>query len=410
MSRLLTVVAGLMLTVSAFAQELPQGFSSRFTLVRNAEGKVTAIKLKKVVSHFTIKPFIEQIKSDLMLEQKNFFNLTDSQMEAEIDDMLYGMGLDPYMKANGSDEAQKIKESLLNIPNINVDNTFSKLLAQKDFWQEFETKLNEAFLFIDPTVLANLEDARFFYKRQVTYRVVVWALEQARKRFSNIPVLNIASYVIVRVHDMMMEQRHFHHNMLLHYFETLPESKLGMTKEEVDRTVSSIYEYRIDTMDIISSNAAARDWLNFGFNRFYQEVRSGNTRIRTWEGPMTNVRFENIKKIDFAFAEVTESSARKIYHLHHTAHQFSKRPALAYDYSSPNRVKRNRALLNLAGVALGFIQMPGWLKSNVDNFIESFYVKQVRTEGALAAHFELTGNTNMLNRVYAQRANFYIVQ
>jgi len=73
-------------------------------------------------------------------------------------------------------------------------------------------------------------------------------------------------------------------------------------------------------------------------------------------------------------------------------------------------VKRNRALLNIAGVALGFIQMPGWIKGNVDNFIKSFYVEQVRLEGALVAHFESTGNEEMINKIYSQRANFYILR
>ena len=410
MSRLITLSFGLLLSLTAFAQDLSiDGFNNRFSLVKNAEGKVTVVKLKKATTKFSIMPFIEQIKQDLKDEQASFNGLTGDDKEAEIDGMLADMGLDPYAKDQGAEEARKIKEALLNIPNINVDAAFSEL-DQRDFWLEFQRRLQEAFLFIDPTVLANLNDSRFFYKKQVTYKVVIWALEQAKKRFSNVPILNIASFVIVRVHDMMMEQRHFHHNMLLHYFETIPETKLGMTKEEVDRTVSSIYEYRIEATDIFSSNRANADWLNYGMNSFYTQVRSGNARVRTWEGPFTNVNFQNIKKLNFAFADVTQEGARKIYHLHLNGHQFTSKPALAYDYSNPKRVKRNRALLNLGGVALGFIQMPGWLKGNIDNFLKSFYVEQVRMEGALVGYFESTGDTAMINKIYAQRANFYIVQ
>ncbi len=410
MSRLITLSFGLLLSLTAFAQDMSiDGFNNRFSLVRNNEGKVTVVKLKKATTKFSIMPFIEQIKQDLKDEQASFNGLTGTDKEAEVDGMLADMGLDPYAKDQGAEEARKIKEALLNIPNINVDAAFTEL-DQRDFWLEFQRRLQEAFLFIDPTVLANLNDSRFFYKKQVTYKVVIWALEQAKKRFSNVPILNIASFVIVRVHDMMMEQRHFHHNMLLHYFETIPETKLGMTKEEVDLTVSSIYEYRIDATDIFSSNRAARDWMNFGMNNFYTQVRSGNARVRTWEGPLTNVQFQNIKKINFAFADVTHEGARKIYHLHLNGHQFTSKPALAYDYSNPKRVKRNRALLNLGGVALGFIQMPGWLKGNIDNFLKSFYVEQVRMEGALVGYFESTGDTAMINKIYAQRANFYIVQ
>lgn len=411
MSRIFLLALGLMMSFGAFANELSiKGFNSRFSLVKNTEGKVTAIRLKKAVTRFTIMPFIEQIKSDLFKEQASFMALTPNEKEAEIDQLLLDLGHNPYDKHSpDSDEVQKIKESLVNVKNIDVEATF-KELNKTDFWKEFEAKLQEAFLFIDPTVLANLEDPRFFYKRQITYKVVIWALEQAKKRFSNIPVLNIASFVIVRVHEMMLEQRAFHHNMLLHYVETIPETQLGMTKEEVDRTVSSVYEYRIDATNIPESNRAARDWLNYGMNTFYMTVRQGNARIQNWKLGLSRVEFSDIKKLNYGFAEVSEAGARKIYHLHINGFMFSQKPALAFDYSNPKRVQRNRALLNIAGIGLGFIQMPGWLKGNVDNFIKSFYVEQVRMEGALIGYFESTGNTQMMRSVYAQRNNFYIVE
>lgn len=410
MSRIILLSLGLLLSLSAFAQDLSlQGFNERFTLVRNAEGKVTVIKLKKAVTKFTIKPFLEQIKADLEAEQNSFAALTAMDKEEEIDGMLMDMGLDPYAKGNGSEEARKIKEALLNIPNINIEASFNQVM-QGDFWAEFQRRLQQALLFVDPTVMANLDDSRFFYKRQVTYKVVEWALREAQKRFADVPILNIATFVIVRVHDMMLEQRLFHHNMLLHYFETIPETQLGMTKEEVDRSVSSIYEYKIEAMNIFESNRAARDWLNYGMNNFYMSVRSGNTRMREWQSPMSRTKFTDIKKLNYAFASVTHEGARKVYHLHLNGHMFTRSPALAYDYSNPKRVKRNRALLNLAGVAIGFINIPGWIKGGIENFIKSFYVEQVRMEGALVGYFESTGDTAMIDRIYAQRANFYILR
>src|SRR5690606_6772362 len=189
-------------------------------------------------------------------------------------------------------------------------------------WKEFESKLQEAFLFIDPTVLANLEDSRFFYKKNVTYRVINWALQQAKKKFSNLPILNIASFVIVRVHDMMLEQRHFHHNMLLHYFETVEESKLGLTKDEVDRATSSIYEYRIELAGLSESNKAAANWGSYGMDKFYMQIRAGNSRVRSWQAPLSAANFKDVRKLNFAFASVMEKNARKIYHLHHAGHQF----------------------------------------------------------------------------------------
>ncbi len=399
----------LALSLSASASNL-QGFDARFGLVKNEEGKVIAIRLKKAVTKFTIRPFIEQIKNDLINEQNSFAAKSQFEKEQEIDNMLFSMGLNPYDKnSSGEDEARAIKDSLLNLPNIDVHAAFAEM-GRGDFWEEFERRLKEAMMFIDPTILTNHEDARFFYKKNVTYAVVVWALEQAQKRFANIPVLNIASFVIVRVHDMMLEQRLFHHNMLLHYFETVTEDKLGMTKEEVDRAVSSIYEYRIEATNFLESNRASRDWLNYGMNNFYKLVRAGNGRVREWASPIFGGRFTQVKKINYGFAEVMEKDAKKIYHLHVNSHMFSSKPSLAFDYSAPNLVKRNRSLLNLAGVGLGFLPVPGWIKDNAQTFIKSLYVEQVRMEGALVGYFEMGGKEPMAKRIYGQRANFYIVE
>lgn len=403
---ILTLVLGLMISGVALSQDL-SGFNKRFELIRNENGGVTTIKLKNVIPTFTIKPFLEQLKSELKREQASGF----VGNEAEIDEMLIELGLNPYALAGeeGSEEAQKLKESLLNIGNIDVDQEFSKA-DNKKFWKEFEDRMKEALTFIDPTVLANLDDARFFYKRQVTHKVIVWALKEAQKRFSEVPVLNIVTFIIVRVHDMMLEQVHFHHNMLLHYFETMDEAKLGMTKDEVDRAVSSIYEYRIELAALNESNKAAKNWNSYGMNKFYMEVRAGNTKVRGWTTGAGSRNYTDVKKINYAFASVTEENARKIYHLHCSGHMFTQKPALAYDYSRPTHVKRIRSLLTLGGVALGFINIPDWIKSNVQNFISSMYVQQVRLEGGLVGYFESTGDTSMMKKIYAQRANFYIVE
>jgi hypothetical protein len=394
--------------LNVFAQDASvTGFNDRFNLVKNEQGQVTVIKLKRATRFFTIKPFIKQLKNDLLGEQQALSNMT----ELELDEMMYELGINPYAlgEEGNSSEAQHFRDSVRNVLNIDVEAAFTEL-DQKDFWEEFQRRLNEAALFIDPTVVANLDDARFFYKKAVTYKVVTWALQEAQKRFSNIPVLNIASFVIVRVHDMMLEQRHFAHNMLLHYFEKLPESKLGMTKKEIDRAVSSIYEYRIEATNFFESNNAAADWANYGMNKFFMNVRSGNMTVQEWSGSFSSMTFKDVKKLNFAFASVNHEGIRKIYHLNHSAHMLSMKPALAFDYSKPERVKRFRSLLNIGGVALGFLKLPGGIKSAVDNFIKSLYVKQVRTEGALVGYFESTGDTQMKKAIFSQRSNLYIVE
>jgi hypothetical protein len=407
MFRLTLISLIALVSLSAFAQENSiNGFNDRFNLVKNDEGKVIHIKLKRATKFFTIKPFLKQLKNDILGEQ----NSIRSMSETQIDDLLIDMGMNPYaFNQEGQEEAQAFKDSLLNIKNIDVEAAFAEL-DQGDFWAEFQRRLNEAALFLDPTVVANLEDARFFYKKAVTYKVVTWALEQAQKRFSNIPILNIASFVIVRVHDMMLEQRHFAHNMLLHYFETVKETKLGMTKLEVDRAASSIFEYRIEYSNLMESNNANADWANYGMNKFFMSVRAGNATVQNWQDGLSVQSYKNVKKLNFAFAEVEHEGAQKIFHLHHKAFMFSMKPSLAYNRAKPNQVKQMRSLLNIGGVVLGFLKIPGGLKNSAQQFMQSMYVQQVRTEGALVGYFESTGDTAMMKSVYAQRSNLYIVE
>src|SRR5690606_13664337 len=133
--------------------------------------------------------------------------------------------------------------------------------------------------------------------------------------------------------------------------------------------------------NIFESNRASENWTKYGINNFYRQVRAGNTRMTTWSNA-------SAQKLNFAFARVNENGVSKIYHLHNNLHQFSSKPALAYDYTSPSKLKNQRALMNLSGLALGFVPVPGWIKSNVQGFINSFYVEQVRVEGALVGYFE----------------------
>jgi hypothetical protein len=132
--------------------------------------------------------------------------------------------------------------------------------------------------------------------------------------------------------------------------------------------------------------------------------------VQEWSGPFSSMTFKDVKKLNLAFASVNHEGIRKIYHLNHSAHMLSMKPALAFDYSKPERVKRFRSLLNIGGVALGFLKLPGGIKSAVDNFIKSLYVKQVRTEGALVGYFESTGDTQMRKAIFSQRSNLYIVE
>lgn len=181
--------------------------------------------------------------------------------------------------------------------------------------------------------------------------------------------------------------------------------ELGFSKKEVDTIFSSIYESRISALNLPESNRAASNWLRYGTDNFFTMVRSCNNKIRrsAYTYDAVNGRY------NFAFVEVVEDGERVVKNLVDGKHTFSSKASTAYNYAKPNKIKRNRALLNLGEVGLGFLPIPGWIKSQVEGFLESFYVNQRLTEGSLVGYFESQGNMSMARAVKSQMGNPYII-
>ncbi len=91
MIRSLALMAlALTMSLSAIAAD-SAGFNKRFQLVKNDEGKVIAIRLRVISQRFTLKPFIEQIKNDILEGQRRLRRQGFMGLEAEVDSMLESM-------------------------------------------------------------------------------------------------------------------------------------------------------------------------------------------------------------------------------------------------------------------------------------------------------------------------------
>lgn len=384
-------------SVSTFAASA-DGFHKRFELVRNDQGELIQIKDRTIATKFSVKPYLQQIKKDL-IELKAYMNSHKAQFDGEIDGIISELGTDD--KAAGMN-LQIVKDAVYTIPSLEVDDLM-KAITDHNMMEVYENRLTQEMMGLGLNTVANLNDSKYFYKRAVTYKAVTFALDYAKKHFSNVPVLNTISHVVVQIEKMIRERRTFHQNMLLHYFENFSEAELGMTKEEVDLAFSSIYESRIAWNDFISSNNAAADWKNYGANLFFSGVRMANNKVR-------NFGTQNIEtklRYNFAFVEVMDQGERKVLNLFDNQHMLSMKPAVAYNYDKPGKVKRTRQILSLAQIALSFVPYAPGLKNIVNQFIDSTYESQKQTEGSLLGYFESNGNQEMISVVQGQNLNPY---
>jgi hypothetical protein len=368
------------------------GYFKRFEYEHNSKGEVIALRLKNASKRISVLLLLDQIKHDFMNEQQ----LLDTQEPIEL-----------LSELGNTEEINAVNNVARKLKDISIAGAFDRLKKEK-FWKKIEKKANKALLSIDPSYLANLEDPRFFYKRRVKYELTQLALDFVHGVFLDVPVLHMARFIVRRIQWMMLEQIHFHQSMVIYYLEHFTPSQLGLTQSEANRLLSSIYEYRIHILKVRLSINASNNWEQFGLRFFQHESYIAERNIKAWSKEMG---LREVEALSFGFVRATDERGLKIYHTQVPVHLFGKRPALAFDYEKPDRIRKMRAVLNMAGLALGFIPIPAPLiKDGIYLFLESLYIDQVRLEGALVAHFESQGDLEMMRRIYAQRANYYILE
>ncbi|MBP9682537.1 MAG: hypothetical protein KBD76_14110 [Bacteriovorax sp.] len=379
-------------------------FFKRFQVIRAENGKLIGIRDRTLPVKFSVIPYIKQIKSQLLKEQSLMTeaNLANGSYESEVKNLLESE-MD-YSFSGNQDEynqnLQGILESLRKLADLNVEGVFSHPVF-KDVVEQFQGKMTEAILLLDPTIIANVNDSTYFYKKNVTYKAVTWGLDFARKRMSSLPMLNTASYIIVQVEKLITERRQFHQNMLMHYLENFKEEELGLTHEEVNLIWSSIYESRISWFSYWESKNARLNWDKYGVNNFYASFRQGTANLRNAGKLYSEVN----ERFNFAFQRVTFKNENVIVNLFDKENRFQNRPAVAYNFDRPTQVVRKRVLLTLAGLGLSFVPISSGIKDSIDSFIKSFYEHQKITEGALYGYFESFGNPSALEQMQAQYLN-----
>ncbi|MBT3234528.1 MAG: hypothetical protein HN353_01105 [Bdellovibrionales bacterium] len=386
----------LLLLISFQSFAAIDSFEQSFRVLRE-NGKLVAIRDRSIVSKFSIMPLLNMIKGHLFKEQFLMKSKSDYRLEVEelfLEDMANKGVL------GASDRVQDIIDSLAELEDLDIEAIFSAP-SFKTLMTKVESRLSQAMINFDPNILANVQNPKFFYRRTVAYQITIWGINFIRKRLSSIPALNTASFVITEVERMLREKRVFRQNMLLHYLENYPAGDLGMTNKEVDLVLSSIYESRIAWFNFFESNAARANWNNYGVNRFFQGVRAANTTMRNSRDNYV----ETGKRINYAFMEATGDNGGMIINLFNTSNMFNSTPAVAYYYDRPGKVKRQRVLLQLAGLGLSFVPIPNFFKGGIESYFTSFYQEQQLTEGALFAHFKIAGNQEMGSAVASQHLN-----
>jgi hypothetical protein len=377
-------------------------FNKRFKFIRDKKtNAVIAVKAKYIRTEFAIIPYLKQLQKDIkkqiiMAERGGVrINNMNYSYEAYVDAALNEIDpiqlTDPVIKSMSRSNPNRdnilrrksnLKKSILNLSKVNIDQVMARILST-DVVTQYQSKLQKVFLQFRLDLIANLEDSRYFYRRHASHRVVTWALDYAKKKFSSVPILNTASFIIQNVDQLLREQRLISQNILLHYLENFNHKDLGLTENEKYKLWSSIYESRIPWTGLQESNKAAKNWIAYGPENFYKFFQLGSNRYRR-----VKREYEGMNRLNYAFAIAQDKEGKKVLNLQDSKHMFTQKPAIAIDYNKPFKIGTVRSLVRLGQIGLSFLPIPNFLKSGVNQFADSYYRKQSMTEGALIGYFE----------------------
>lgn len=388
------VLASFLISTGSFA--VNQNFAKRFQIIKNDEGRVVEIRDASLAQGFSIWPYVNYITKALEAEQQlmNEKGDYDYDVESLLVENAEGMGL------VNSQEVEKTILAMRELQNINLE-VMLKDPVVKEVINAFEKRLTEVLAAFNPTVVARLDNPVFFYQRNVTYQVLTWALDFARKKLSSVPVLNTIAYILKESEKLIVNRRVYHQNMLLHYFERMQSADLGLTDAQVDEAYSSVYESRIPWFALWESKAAKQNWANYGVNKFFMEFRAGSTVLRNNKFRYTSFG----ERINYAFQEAVFKDQAVIVNLVDRESMFNSMPAVSYNYDAPKKVKRLRTILQLGQLGISFVPVPATIKDLVTKFMKSFYEEQSLTEGSLYAHFDIAGDDHMKAELVEQMVN-----
>jgi hypothetical protein len=397
-AKLMITLAGLLVSTHVWAAGLdPAPFFKHFEAIKSNTGQTTQLVLRKGNQQFTIQPIIEEIRRDLEMAQA--LKLADGSRFISVMNEMHGS--QDWEREWSPEHQQLALRSYQELMKIDIDAVFNNPKF-KEVMQKFEGKLKEHLM--GHRTMAHLEDSKFFYTRAVTYKLTTVGLELAQKALGTVPLLSIASMIIERAVDSISERRIYHQNMLLFYFERFDSVALQLTEEEIGKAKSSVYESRIPWFLYPESKKAQANWRWYGSDYFgYYQMQCDKTLASNMK------RYTNAEERHcFAFQTVTEKNHRKIVNLMDRKFIMAPMPSDAYFYADPKKVQRQRRLLRLTQLGLQFVPVNSMIKGVFNTFINSMYVSQQRTEGALHGYFESSGMPNQAAQIVQQTSNPYL--
>lgn len=382
-----------LILVLFFASSLQaRSFEDAFKIQRDSSGKLEKVILKKnsqslLIESDYMQNFLDEvINSQQEVQYRSTTGFFETEMESNdwpdkikrdqqaIDRVLTKVSVAPTLKS------PKVKEAL-------------NVLMRGSESDEFNFR-----------VIAAPYDPKYFYSNEAALKLFLKASGIVTLVTGGSFGVSAGLFVVQAAFNMVLERRTYFQNYFLYHIEKYGSEKFGLTEAEAQLVKSSIFESRIRFWDIWEKNKARVNWEDYGNKKILEQVVSADKRRQTSPADLT--KWGN--RIGYAFNEGESSGYKRIINLFNPRHLFSKKSSRAFDYSSPGFLRTKRLLYFLSQVAVRLSPVP--VVSDVyDHFVESLYIPQRQTEGALYGYFCDSGAEEEAGVLLQQSVNPFVI-
>ncbi len=381
----------LVLSFSFYASADPLiDLHKKISIERAADGKLKRVYLRE--THSLNQPqILKNYFQDLILAQAAIKNKSLSQF----------LDIEQDMSTWPAEHQKIAKESLKYL----TENDLKPIIESAPFQEALDHLLtssqSEEY---DFRVLAVPHDPTFFGSNELVMKILMQSLSIIRLGMGNSMGVDVAIFLIKTTFDLIMERRVYFQNYFLYNLDKYGAETFNISFEEAKKIQSSIFESRISWWNYWEKKYAKFDWDNYGQDRFVDQLIVADNGISS--GLPENSSWG--ERLGFAFSTVQTGNSTKVLNLIDSRHVFSKKVSLAYDYTSPYKIRMTRLFYFLLQTAVRFAPVPA-VSTVFDFFMDSMYVPQRQTEGALYGYFSDQGLEKEKDMVSWQSINPFVI-
>ncbi len=340
-------------------------FQSRFEVTHNSNNE-TVINDKKLLEGVSIQNFVVYL-SDL------FQTKTVPQFNTE-----------KCAAANYDQQNAELFKMAQQTVGVIAKFNFGQIINSPEFanfLNKFDAEFNKFIAQESIISIANLDNSTYFYKANTTGYIIGKLKDLIMNTLGMPGGAKLALFFGDYYEGYVLQKRAYDQNILLSYLIKYSADTLGLTQQQHDQALSSIFESRIKAGNVFSakkeSKLAQGNWLGYGKTKVVELQADAQKR---WDKNKKLFDSE-IRRIDPVFSIAQFKGAPIYINLSQKTGTFTARPPVAFDEQCPDYSYLKRYSYNLVRLGMDVLGVP--FSGPIDKLFFEQYKNEIPTEGLL---------------------------